>query len=160
LLVGAGILLLTWAVAGVVNFDSALLNLGANPSAAGVVATLVAVCAWPLAGWLAGSRPGTSFIRFATVFWITIAAGAPLLFWALDSAGASGWVLLLYLPLGLPLYGLSGVLPSWGQPVAQTVVIGVAAFAMTLAAYYARRRIGGRRSDAKRLDTSMEGNGS
>jgi hypothetical protein len=113
--------------------------MGGDPPAVGVVATLLAVCAWPVVGWLAGSRPGTGLIRFAAVFWITEAVGV----WALDTAGAYGWAVLLFLPLGVPLYGLLGVLPSWGQPVAPMAVIGVAAFAMTLAAYLVRRRIGG-----------------
>jgi hypothetical protein len=141
LFVAAGILTLTWVVAGVVNLDSAWW--GANPPVAGRLATFVAVCAWPVVGWWVASQPGTGFIRFASVFWLTVAAGAPLVVWALDLAGESGWAALVVgVPLGVPLYGLSEALPSWGQPMAQIVVIGVATLAMTLASHLARRRIG------------------
>jgi hypothetical protein len=144
LLVGAGILLLTWAVAGAVNAVEFIM--GYAPSAVGAVATLVAACAWPMAGWFAGSRSGTGFIRSAAVFWIAVAAGAPLVLWALNRAGGltvsqGGAVLpLLLFVLAAPLHGLTAALPSW-EPAVQTAVIGVAVFVLTLVSYLVRRRI-------------------
>ena len=150
-LVAAVILPLTWLVAGAVNANGFIM--GSTPSAAGVVTTLVTACAWPVAGWFAGSQSEAGFIRLATVFWITVVAGAPLVFWALNTApgmtvSQGGMVLpILLFALAAPLYGLTAVLPSW-EPIVQTVVIGVAIFAMTLVGYLARRRIGRRSAQA------------
>lgn len=145
--VGVWVLLLAWAVAGVINAGGFLM--GNTPSASGVATTLVAVCVWPIAGWFAGSQPGAGLVRFATAFWIAVVAGAPLVLWALNtapglSAMQGGFVLpLLLFALAAPLYGLAAALPSL-EPMVQTMVVGLAVFSMTLAAYLARRRVGRR----------------
>ena len=142
----AAIALLTWVAAGVAN--SAAFIMGNPPAGLGVATTLVAVCAWLVAGWFAGARRATGFVRFATVFWIAVLVGAPLAFWALNaspgmSATQGGWVLpLLLFALMAPLYGLYALLPAW-EPIAQAAALGVTAFAMTLVAYVAGRRISG-----------------
>ena len=84
MLVASVILPLTWVVAGVVNANGSFM--GNVPTAAGSVTSLVAVCVWPVAGWFAGSRSGTGFLRLATVFWVTVVVGAPLVAWAVSSA--------------------------------------------------------------------------
>lgn len=147
----AVILPLSWVVAGLVNAGGFIM--GYAPTAAGVVATLVAVCAWLVAGWLAGSRSGTRFVRFATVFWTAVVAGTPLVFWVLTVApgrtvSQGGIVLpLLLFALVAPLYGLYALLPPW-EPIVQGAVIGAAVFAMTLVTYLVRRRIGRRFAEA------------
>jgi hypothetical protein len=136
-------LLLMWVVAGVANANGFIM--GGAPTALGVGATIVAACAWLLAGGIAGSRT-TSFVRFATVFWGMVVAGTPLVFWALTVApgravSQGGFVLpLLLFTLMSPLYGLYALLPPW-EPIVQGAVIGAAVFAMTLVAYFGGRRI-------------------
>ncbi len=137
-------LLLTWVVAGVANANGFIM--GSAPTALGVGATIVAACAWLLAGWIAGSRRTASFVRFAAVFWGMVVAGTPLVFWALTAApgravSKGGFVLpLLLFTLISPLYGLYELLPPW-EPVVQGAVVGAAVFAMALVAYFGGRRI-------------------
>ncbi|MDO8963841.1 MAG: hypothetical protein Q7W30_05030 [Coriobacteriia bacterium] len=153
MLVAAVVLPLAWVVSGIVNANGFLM--GNPPTAVGTVAALVAACAWPVAGWFAGSRARAGFVRLATVFWIIVVPVPPLLLWALKAAppatASQGslvpvMVILLF-ALAAPLYGLTAALPAW-EPLMQTVVIGGPAFAMTLVAYLARRRIEGRSAKA------------
>jgi hypothetical protein len=149
LLVWVAVLLLTWGVAAMFNGEFIM---GGPPTARGVLTTLVAVLVWPTAGWFAGSRSGSGFIRLATAFWVTVVVGVPLVFGALvlglrlTVSQGGGVVLLLGYILAAPLYGLSALLPSWDSFVYEglmwTVVIGAAAFTMTLGTYLLRRRIG------------------
>jgi len=87
--------------------------------------------------------PGT---LTATIFWITIVAGTPLVFWALTAApgrtvSQGGIVLpLLLFALMAPLYGLYALLPSW-EPVVQAAITSAAVFATTMAAYLIRRHV-------------------
>jgi hypothetical protein len=145
--VAAAILLVTWAIAGLVND----FIMGGPPTTVGVAATLVAVCAWIVTGWLAGSRSTGGFVRSATAFWALVVVGAPAVFWMLTVApgrefSEGGWInvllLLLLFVLMAPLYGLYALLPAW-EPIAQSAFVGITIFAMTLAAYYAGRRISG-----------------
>ena len=76
--------LLAWVVAGVANYDQ--FWMGDTPSVLGTTATLVAIGAWPLAGWFSGRRFGSGFIRLASVFWIAVVIGAPALVWAWSSS--------------------------------------------------------------------------
>ena len=137
-------LLLMWVVAGVANANGFIM--GGAPTVLGVVTTIVAACAWLLAGWIAGSQRTTSFFRFATVFWGMVVAGTPLVFWALTVApgravSQGGFVLpLLLFTLMSPLYGLYALLPPW-EPIVQGAVIGAAVFVMTLVAYFGGQRI-------------------
>jgi len=145
MIVTVATLLLTWVVAGVANAVGFIM--GYEPTAVGVVATLVAVCGWLAAGWFAGSRSEASFLRFATILWTIVVVGGPFAFWALEaspgmSATQGGLVLpLLLFVLVAPLYGLYALLPL-GEPIVQSAVVGVVVFVMTLVAYYAARRIG------------------
>ena len=146
-LVEAVVLLLAWVAAGVANSGGFIM--GDVPSIVGVVTTLVVVFTWRLAGWFAGSGSKAGFVRFAAVFWITVVAGGPLVFWALTVApgltvSQGGWVLpLLLFVVAAPLYGLVALLP-YQSAVVWTAGIGVAVLAMTLGAYSAGRRIGRR----------------
>lgn len=143
----AVVLPLVWATAGAANAVGFIM--GGPPSAVGMIATLVAACAWPAAGWYAASQSRTGFIRLATVFWITVVAGAPLALWALTSAEgmtvSQGEIVLpaILFALAAPLYGLAGALPSW-EPAVQTMLVGLVVFALTVLAYVARQRIGRR----------------
>ena len=145
----AGILLLAWVVAGVVNAIGCIM--GNTPTPLGTLATLVAVCAWPIAGWFAGSQSGRGFVRLATIFWVAVVAGIPLVYWALVALSVEivsqvGYLLLF--ALMAPLYGLVGMLPNRAVTVA-AVGVGVAVLAMTLGAYLAGRRIGGRSAEER-----------
>lgn len=130
--------LLAWIAAGVVS--SGAFIMGDPPDSSNVAATLVAVCAWIVAGWFAGAWRSRGFIRFAIVFWVAAVAGAPLTFWALNastgmSASQGGFVLpLLLFVLVAPLYGLYALLPTW-EPIMQAATVGLAAFAVTVVAY-------------------------
>lgn len=145
LLVARAILLLAWAMAGAVNAIGFIM--GSTPTPLGILATLAVVCAWPVAGWYAGSRSGERFVRFAVVFWIIVAVGGPLVFRALNAApglssSQGGWVLPLALFItAAPLYGLVAMLP-YQMAMVWTAVIGVAVLAITLGAYLAGRRSG------------------
>jgi len=109
----------------------------------------VVVCAWPVAGWFAGSKSRAGFVRFAAVFWTIVVAGGPLVFWALIAApglttSQGGWVLpLLLFALAAPLYGLVAMFP-YQTAIVWTAGIGVVVLAMTLGAYLSGRRIGSR----------------
>ena len=149
-LVMTGILLLTWAIAGVTNANASLM--GGTPTAVGIASTLVAICVWPVAGWLGGLQHESSFLRLATVFWAVVALGSPVAAWALISApGLSviqgGFLLpLLLFVLAAPLYGLTALMPTWDsfsyETLMWTTVVGAAAFTITMAACLARRRVG------------------
>lgn len=127
-----------WIAAGAVN--SGVFIMGDPPDRSNLAATLVAVCAWIVAGWLTGAWGSRGFIRFAVVFWVAAVAGAPLTFWALNastgmSASQGGFVLpLLLFVLVAPLYGLYALLPAW-EPIVQAAAVGLTAFAMTVIAY-------------------------
>jgi hypothetical protein len=146
--VWAAILLLAWVVAA--SFNAGEVIMGGPPPASGVVTTLVAIFAWPAAGWFAGSRSGAGFARLATVFWVTVVVGAPLVFWALiEGPGLTvsqggGVLLLLGFVLTAPLYGVAALLPTWDsfayETLLWTVVIGVSVWGMTLVAHLVRRR--------------------
>jgi hypothetical protein len=162
------VLLLLWAVAGVINAGEFIM--GYAPSAVGVAATLVVVCCWLVAGWFAGLRFEEGFVRVATVFWISVVVGGPLDVWAvtlLEGLSASQsvwgtnqsvWVRLLgqfltvpYLLIFVfmaPLYGLYALLPQSWEPIAQCPATGAAVFAVILAAYFAGRHVGRRHAQA------------
>jgi hypothetical protein len=144
LLVTAVVLAFTWSVAGLLNANGFIM--GNTPSAAGVVASLAAVCVWPVAGWFAGSQSGQGFLRLTTVFWIMVIAGTPLMAWGYVSGPGMTALLLLVFALAAPVYGLAALLPTWDpfawETLLWTVVIGLAALSMTLATYCIRRRIG------------------
>lgn len=135
----AAVPLILWAAAGAVNLEAAVL--GVEPPAAGMVATLVAVCAWPVAGWFAGRQSPAGFVRFAAIFWALVGIGTPLVAWAasVSEGGLMGVLYLILLALAAPLTGLTEALPSWDYWV-QTVVIGAAVLGFTLAAYYVGQR--------------------
>ena len=151
LLAAAAILLLAHAMAGAVNAIGFIM--GNPPTPLGILATLVVVCAWPIAGWIAGSRSGGGFLRLATVFWVFVVAGIPLVRWVLvDLPGRSvsqgGLVpFLLWFALLAPLYGLVAMLPYQAAPL-WAACMGVAVLAATLAAYFAGRRIRKRSAQA------------
>jgi hypothetical protein len=162
------VLPLLWALAGVINAGEFIM--GYAPSAVGVAATLVAVCCWLVAGWFAGLRFEEGFVRLATVVWITVVAGGPLVFWAATllqglriSQSAWGtdqgvWVLplgilesvllLLMFVFTAPLYGLYALLPQSWEPTVSCSATGAAVFATILAAYFVGRRIGRRSTQA------------
>ena len=135
--------LLAWVAAGAANSTGFIM--GNPPTGLGLATTVVAVCAWFIAGGFAGAWGSTSFVRFAAFFWIAAVVGPPLVFWVLNasrgmSASQGGLVLpLLLYALMAPLYGLYALLPAWA-PVAQAAAVGVTALAMTLVAYVTGRR--------------------
>ncbi len=147
LFVEVAVTLIVWIAAGVINSGGFIM--GTEPSAAGVVATLVVLVIWLSAGWLAGSGSKAGFVRFGTVFWLIVVAGGPLVFWALTAApGMSvmqgGWLLpLLLFVVAAPLYGLVGMLP-YQLAVVWTSCIGATVFVSALGAYSAGRHIGRR----------------
>ena len=150
LLVTAVILLLAWAAAGAANDNQ--FWLGATPSASGTAATLVAVGAWPVAGWFWGRRSGSGFIRPAILFWIAVVAGTPVVFWVWShtrlTVSGGGWmVVTLMRALAVPLYGLAGTVLPTGEPM-KTMLLGAGVSAMTLVAYLAARRLGWRTAQA------------
>jgi hypothetical protein len=162
------VLLLLWAVAGVINAGEFIM--GYAPSAVGVAATLVLACCWLVAGWFAGLRFEEGFVRVATAFWISVVVGGPLDVWAVTlleglrasqsvwGTNHSVWMILLgqlvTVPFLLifvftaPLYGLYALLPQSWEPIVQGAATGAAVFAMTLAAYFAGRHIGRRSAES------------
>lgn len=146
-LIEAVVLLLVWAVAGATNSIGFIM--GNEPTIVGVVTTLLVVGTWLFVGWFAGSRSKTGFLRFAVVFWIIVAAGAPLVLWALNAAPGltiiqGGWILpLLLFVISAPLYGVVAMLP-YQAAATWTAGVGIAVLAMTLGAYLAGRRMGSR----------------
>jgi hypothetical protein len=138
------ILLLTWAAAYGAN-DSQFW-MGSAPSVLGVVASLVAVGAWPAAVWFLDPPSGSGFVRLATGFWVAVVAGTPVVAWMWSASGGLtvgqgyGVVLLLMRALEVPLYGLTGLL-LMGEPM-KTMLLGAGVFAVTLVAYVAKRHVG------------------
>lgn len=139
------ILLFTWVVAGVANYSQ--FWMGDTPSAFGTAATLVAIIAWPMAGWFMGRRLESGLMRLAAAFWLAVVAGAPVAQWASRTprtvAQGAGAAIILMTVFVVPLHGLSSImLPAW-EPIAQGMSCGGLVFAMTLLAYYCGRGLGG-----------------
>ncbi|MDZ4178315.1 MAG: hypothetical protein U1E29_03645 [Coriobacteriia bacterium] len=147
------ILPLTWLAAGIANFGLSIY--GNTPSVVGIIATFLAIAAWPVAGLAAGRFLRTAlFVRLALGFWAVVSCAPVVYLLTLDAVPpqglAYGLVLMLMGILVLPLYGLTAVLPSW-EPVvraividgavAQTLIIGPVVLASSVAAFVAGRRI-------------------
>ncbi|TLM78805.1 MAG: hypothetical protein FDZ70_03865 [Actinobacteria bacterium] len=150
-LVTAAVLLLAWVTAGVTN-DGRFWT-GSLPTAAGAIATLVAVGLWPVAGALSGRSSAPGFAAAATIFWAAVVAGAPVLAWAwsvpMTATGGAYAVMTLMRALLVPLYGLTGAASGaaasspWTS-LLPTMGLGAAAYALTLGAYLIARRAGRR----------------
>lgn len=144
----AALALVPWPIAALLNAGEFIM--GGPPSGSGVVASIAAACAWPIAAALAGPRSRWSLVRTATGFWFAITAGAPAVGWLLNvspgrTMSQGGWLLpLMLFALAAPLYGLYSLLPAW-EPMTQLAVVGLACFAMTMAAHFAAHCLGGSR---------------
>lgn len=146
------ILLLAWVAAAAFNAGGFIM--GGAPSVAGMAATTIAVVVWPVAGWFTAPNRSAFFIRIAITFWIIVAAGTPLVFWilsegpGLSASRGGGALLIIGFGLAAPLYGLAGALPGFGlfaySALLWTVIIAVAAFALTMGAFFYSAHLIGR----------------